>query len=201
MKATATFDVVKVKICGIRTVDAAIAAVDAGADFLGFNFVPNSKRRITKQQAKKISDTVRGKITLVGVFQNQDMEEVNGIAKYVGLDFVQLHGKEDNEYIQKVKRPVIKSFTLLDKPEVIQAEYFMLDRVAQGQGDIVSLEKAALLARNFLLFLAGGLTPENVKKIVKEVRPHAVDVAGGIETNGAQDTEKIRLFIERVKSL
>lgn len=192
---------VKVKICGVRTFEAAIVALDAGADFLGFNFVENSKRRITKQQAKKIADAVRRKIMFVGVFQNQPLGEVNDVAKEIGLDFIQLHGKENNEYIQKVKRPVIKSFTLFDNPEAIKAKYLMLDRVVQGQGDVVNLEKAGELAKAHSLFLAGGLRPENVAEVVTKVRPYAVDVAGGVETNGVQDMEKIRLFIERARSL
>ncbi len=192
---------VKIKICGIRTLVAAIAAVEAGADFLGFNFVPNSKRKITLFGAKEIVKRVKGKVSFVGVFQNADSKEVNRIAEEVGLDFVQLHGQEDNLYIAKIKKPVIKSFTLLDNPESIQATYLMLDRVVQGQGDMVNIEKAKAYAKIFPLFLAGGLTPENVKEIVKRVQPCGVDVAGGIEVDGIQDLEKIRLFIERAKAL
>lgn len=190
---------VRVKICGIRTVEAAIVACDSGADFLGFNFVPGSKRKISREKAKEISAFVKGKIALVGVFQNQTIEEVGSIAKEVGLDFVQLHGQEDNPYIEKIQLPVIKSFTLHDNPENIQARYVMLDRVIQGQGDMVDLEKAAKIAQKFSLFLAGGLTTENVAEVVFKVKPYTVDVAGGIETNGVQDLEKIKLFIERAK--
>lgn len=189
----------RVKICGIRTIEAAIAAIEAGADFLGFNFVANSSRRIHIDMATKIASMVYGKVKLVGVFQDQKIEKINQTAKILMLDFVQLHGKENNEYIAQIRKPVIKSFTLLDNPEIIQAKYLMLDRVVQGQGAMVDLQKAALLAKNFLLFLAGGLTPENVKEIVKKVQPYAVDVAGGVETDGVQDVEKIRKFIERAK--
>ena len=190
---------VKVKICGIRTLEAALNAVGADADFLGFNFVISSKRYISPENAKKIIDQVKGQVSIVGVFQNAPFVEVNTIAEELKLDLVQLHGKEDNEYIQKIKRPVIKSFTIFDNPENIQAKYVMLDRIIQGKGEMVDLEKAAVLAKNFPLFLAGGLTPENVKEIVKRVRPCAVDVAGGVDTNEKQDIKKIRKFIERAK--
>lgn len=192
---------VKVKICGIRTIKAAVAAFDAGADYLGFNFVKTSKRKISMEKAKEIASVVKGKVALVGVFQNAESIEVNRIAEEVGLDFVQLHGEEDNAYIEKMTRPVIKSFTVLDNPEIIQVKYLMLDRVVQGKGDIVDLEKAKTYARRFSLFFAGGLTPDNIGDIVKKVRPYAVDVASGVETNGEQNLEKIKLFIERAKTL
>lgn len=192
---------VKVKICGVRTLAAAEAAISAGADYLGFNFVKASKRNISVERAKEIASVVKGKVTLVGVFQNAESIEVNRIAEEVGLDFVQLHGQEDNVYIEKIQVPVIKSFTIFDNAENIHAQYVMLDRVVQGKGDIVDLEKAKTYARRFSLFLAGGLNPDNIENIVKKVRPYAVDVASGVETNGEQDLEKIKLFIERVKTL
>lgn len=191
---------VKVKICGIRTVKAAQAAVDAGADFLGFNFVPSSKRYIHPDAAKKIIDRIKRKTQIIGVFQNQTVDKVNKIAAMLSLDFIQLHGSEDSTYIFQVKFPVIKSFTLLDNPQNIHASYLLLDRVNR-KGDMVSFPKAAELAKNFSLFLAGGLTPENVKDAIKMVMPFAVDVASGVETNGQQDLGKIKLFIERAKIL
>lgn len=191
---------VKVKICGIRTLEVAEAAFDSGADYIGFNFVSSSKRRISIEKAKEIAGIMRKRVRIVGVFQNASVSKVNDIVKEVGLDLVQLHGQEDNTYIAKIKRPVIKSFTLSDNPEDIRAKYLMLDRVVQGQGDMVNVEKAARFAKNLSLFLAGGLTPGNVSDVVIRVRPYAVDVAGGIETNGKQDLEKIKLFIERVKA-
>lgn len=190
----------RVKICGIRTVEAAIIACDSGADFLGFNFVSSSKRYIDSSAAKKIIDKIRGKIKIVGVFQNEQVETVNKIADLLGLDFVQMHGNEDNIYISQVKFPVIKSFTLLDNPQKIDVQYLLLDRVDR-EGALVDLQKAAEIAQEFPLFFAGGLTSENVSDIVCKVRPYGVDVAGGVETNGKQDIKKIRLFIERVKAL
>lgn len=190
-----------VKICGIRTIEAAVAALDAGADFLGFNFVPTSKRYIDPKDAEKIIEEIEiSGVELVGVFQNEEFGKVNKIAASLGLDYVQLHGEEDNEYISKIDFPVIKSITLNDNPRLINAEYFLLDRKGRT-GDIVDLEKAAEMAKKFQIFFAGGLTPENVSEIVVKVQPFAVDVAGGIETDGVQDLDKIKLFIENAKEV
>ncbi len=191
---------IKVKICGIRTLAAAVRAIDAGADFLGFNFVPTSKRYIDPQKAYEIIQEIKAGVDIVGVFQNEMAGKVNEIAATLGLDYVQLHGSEDNEYIARIDFPVIKSITQSDDPKLIKAQYFLLDRVNR-EGDIVDLEKASELARKFPVFFAGGLTPENVSEIIQKVKPYAVDVAGGIETDGVQDLEKIRLFIKNARGV
>lgn len=189
----------KVKICGIRTIEAAEVAIEAGADFLGFNFVPTSKRYIDPKDAEKIIAEIEiSGVELVGVFQNEESGKVNKIATSLGLDYVQLHGDESNEYISKIDFPVIKSITLSDNPSLIKAEYFLLDREARV-GDMVDLEKAAEMAKKIQIFFAGGLTPENVAEIIQTVQPYAVDVAGGIETDGVQDLEKIKSFIKNVR--
>ena len=189
---------VKVKICGIRTMEAAQIAIDAGADFLGFNFVATSKRYINPINAKKIINLVKGKVTVAGVFQDADLSYVNDLATNLGLDFVQLHGSEDNKYISQLNLPVIKSININDQPQKIHAKYFLLDR-PDRKGEMVNLETAAQLAAKFPIFFAGGLNPDNVIEVVKQVRPFAVDIAGGIETEGVQDIKKIKLFIKNVK--
>jgi len=180
---------IKVKICGIRTIEAAKAAIDAGADFLGFNFVPTSKRFIDPQKALEIINSIGGQVKIVGVFQNALVGNVIQIASNLGLDFVQLHGYENNNYIKALKTPVIKSITTYDQPQSIKADYFILDRVRRGEGEMVDLEKGAQLAFKLPLFFAGGLNSENVLEVVTKVRPFAVDVAGGVETDGVQDLE------------
>lgn len=192
---------VKVKICGIRTLDAAKTAVNAGADFLGFNFVPTSKRYLSPSDAARIINAVKGKVKIVGVFQDEQFELVNNLTLNLGLDFVQLHGAEDDKYMLQMDTSVIKSIALNDRVEKIKADYLLLDRPERGKGKMVDLEKATNLATNFPLFIAGGLTPDNVALIVKKVKPFAVDVAGGVETNGYQDPEKIKQFIKNVKGI
>lgn len=190
---------VKVKICGIRSIEAAKAAIEAGADFLGFNFVPSSKRCIEPILALEIINSIIGQIKTVGIFQDAKITEVNKIASDLKLDFVQLHGNENNEYINKVGIPVIKFITEDNQSNKIKADYFLLDRFNRGEGEMVDLEKASKLAANLPIFIAGGLTIDNVASVVSQISPFAVDVAGGIETNGHQDIEKIKLFIRNAK--
>jgi phosphoribosylanthranilate isomerase len=211
---------IKVKICGVKTLEAAHIAVEAGADFLGFNFVVASKRFIDPMIARAIAKEVDKKVSLVGVFQNQTADEVNTIANLVGLDYVQLHGEEDEENMKKINAKIIKMVVIPDTctplwgiigDPVICIDslfrgndniiYFLLDRVSQGQGDMVDLARAKGIAQQCNVFLAGGLTPDNVAEIVATVKPFAVDVAGGIETDGEQDMEKIRKFIKNAKEL
>ena len=146
----------RVKICGIRTFEAAEAATDAGAEYLGFNFVPESKRYIRTEDAGVIIEILRRKKAplMVGVFQNAPISRVNEYAEDLGLDFVQLHGAEDAAYIQKIHVPVIKSFTLSDNPEKIEVAYLLLDRPEQGKGTMVNMDTARELAALYPLFLA-----------------------------------------------
>lgn len=190
---------IKVKICGIRTLDAALIAVENGADFLGFNFISTSKRFIDPILALEIINKVRGKVKIVGVFQNADIKYVIDLAANLNLDFVQLHGNEDNNYIDRLDFPVIKTINADYQIGSLKAKYFLLDRDIQGKGKFVNPKKAAKLAINFPLFYAGGLNPENVAEAIVMVKPFAIDVAGGIETNGKQDVNKIKLFINNSK--
>ncbi|HSA83712.1 MAG TPA: hypothetical protein VLF20_02385 [Patescibacteria group bacterium] len=197
----------KVKICGVRTFEDAKIVIAAGADFLGFNFVPTSKRYIDPQKVKKIindlrrmNDAVRTKF--VGVFQNQSVDEVNHIAEMLQLDFVQLHGNEDIPYREKIKMPIIqKIYTDGSYRDRSKSDYLLLDREVQGKGMMIDITIAKEIARFFPVFIAGGLTQKNVSTVVREVMPFAVDVAGGIETDGKQDEKKIRQFIKKVKEV
>lgn len=174
---------IKVKICGIRTLEAAQTAINAGADFLGFNFISTSKRYINPELAKKIIGKLKKSAKIVGVFQNEKASFINKSISDLDLDYVQLHEKK-----------IIKS--MKDK-----AIYLLIDRKKQGAGQIPDLDKAKTLAQRSKIFFAGGLDPNNVAEIVKKVKPYAVDVAGGIETNGIQDSKKIKSFIKKVKGV
>jgi len=201
---------VKVKICGIRSMEQAEEAITAGADFLGFNFVPTSKRIITPVKAQEITKKFKGKAILVGVFQDQSFDEVESIANTLSLDCVQLHGIEDKDFCRRLGLPIIKAFGHEEDFDLTKASrdmehfnvsYYMVDRHKRGEGEMISLEKAAELATAFPLFFAGGLTPENVSHVVTNVRPFAVDVAGGIETDGMVDISKIKQFIKNAKEI
>ncbi len=202
--------ITQVKICGIRSDIAARTAIYAGAAFLGFNFVPKSKRRVSPEIAKQIIDQIRNQVKIVGVFQNQKIEEVNRIAKLLNLDYVQLHGEEDETYVLEVETPVIKvlqldsEFDITDTLKLMnkfKTDLFLLDRKKQGKGKMLSFKHLSIMSKEKKIFVAGGLTPDNISEVVRMVKPFGVDVAGGIETRGIEDTEKIKLFAERAKSV
>lgn len=194
---------IKVKICGIRTVEAAEAAIDAGAHFLGFNFVRSSRRFMASEKAREIIKIIRSSrqndINIVGVFEDELLHKVNELIRFLDLDFVQLHGNESNDFCRKVTTSVIKVFRLPTTMKQYNVAYYMIDREKQGEGKMVNLDKAQELAGDFPLFFSGGLTPDNVSEVVNKVKPFAVDVAGGVETDGEQDLEKIKLFIRNAK--
>jgi phosphoribosylanthranilate isomerase len=199
---------VKVKICGIRSTETALAAVAAGADYLGFNFVSESKRFIDPEDAAFIIEKVSMRAKMVGVFKNAPAVYVNGIAENIGLDYVQLHGDEDQAYIEKLRFPVIKAISVAATSETnatirfmkkLSVHFYLLDRVKQGAGEMIPAEKARKIGEEFPIFLAGGLTPKNVLNAIQAVNPYAVDVAGGIETDGKEDKRKIREFVKNSK--
>lgn len=218
---------IKVKICGVKTLDTALTALSFGADYLGFNFVHTSKNYIKPEKAKEIIDALRhsGKrsasridsgvavlprMTIVGVFQDERLEKVQAITENLGLDLVQLHGFEDNDYCQKVGKPVIKVFMvpsefneedLKKEMSQFQVDFYMLDREKRGVGDRLNPLKVKELASEFHIFLAGGLTSENISQVLKVVKPFAIDISSGVETEGVKDNEKIKKFIEIVKRM
>ena len=201
---------VKVKICGIRTIEQAEAAIAAGADFLGFNFVPSSKRVVDRQIAGEIVKRIKGKAALVGVFQNHSIEEVNNICAELGLEFAQLHGDETIEFCRQVAVPVIKAFGLTPRFDFLQESrrlekynvpYYLVDRENRGEGEMLSLDHAAELAETYPMFFSGALNHENVGEVVTKVRPFAVDVASRIDTHGEIDLEKIKLFVVNAKEV
>lgn len=198
----------KVKICGIRHIESAVTAVAYGADFLGFNFVLSSHRFINPIRARPIIDAVRKKTKIVGVFQRATIDEINEHVKYLKLDYVQLYGNEDEHLIKKIKSQVIKTFSLaydFDPASVLKqmkqysVRYFLLDRLVQGQGEPLDAQKAKIICQEAPIFLAGGLNTENIAEVISQIRPFAVDVAGGIETGNIEDLHKIESFLSLAK--
>ncbi|RFU63420.1 phosphoribosylanthranilate isomerase [Peribacillus glennii] len=197
-----------VKICGITTHEAARAAVDAGADLLGFVFA-KSKRRIEPELAAEIIAGIKGKAKTAGVFVNEHPDEINRIQSIAGLDYIQLHGDESTDYINGLRLPVIKAFGIgkqedLNKLASYQADYFLLDspkgKYQGGNGIAIDqqiLDPDALPLNKVIL--AGGLTPENVSSAIKAVQPAGVDVSSGVETNGMKDLDKIYRFVNNAK--
>jgi phosphoribosylanthranilate isomerase len=194
---------VLVKICGITRVDDAQAAVEAGAQALGFVFWRDSPRFIDPFRARAIVRTLPAFVTTVGVFVNQPPEYAAGVASLVPLDAVQLHGDEPVDSVARIGRPVIKALTLdaASRPEVLAvwpaSVTILLDAHDPlrrgGTGRTIDWEAAAAVAATRRAVLAGGLNPENVGPAVDRVRPFGIDVSSGVERSpGVKDHERIR---------
>lgn len=197
------------KICGINNLESARAAVEVGADFLGFNFVPTSRRFIKPSEVHKIIKLLPKSVIKVGIFMNEDYKQVNQLAQYLKLNLVQLHGEELSKYIDLINGAgVIKTISLasdFDLEDTIRemkkyaVDYFLLDRLIQGEGGGLNLNKVRKLTSLFPIILAGGLTLINIKESIRQAKPLIVDVAGGVETDGVKDKEKMAKFIQKVK--
>jgi phosphoribosylanthranilate isomerase len=205
-----TTTMVKVKICGITNLDDALAAIEAGADALGFVFVPASPRNIAPEQAAGIIRHLPPFVQTVGLFVNQEQETVNRIADQCGLDLVQLHGEESLEYCQGIDRRIIKAFRVRDAASLDTIDSYpvaacLLDAWSPtahgGTGQTFNWEIAATAAASHRIILAGGLIPDNVAEAVRRVRPYAVDVSSGVEAApGRKDITLVRAFIANAKS-
>lgn len=209
-----------VKICGISDIESAITASEAGTDYLGIVFAP-SKRQVTPEKALQIVEAVQQLDSLpqiVGVFVNKPTAEVNQIADYCQLDWVQLSGDENWGYCKKIETPLIKVFHIA--PDARQAEIAtdvwkeysavppnrlicLLDSAVSGAyggtGTPFNWQVAKSVAEKFSVMIAGGLTPDNVGELMHLTRPWGVDVSSGVETNGRKDITKIQAFIETVR--
>jgi phosphoribosylanthranilate isomerase len=202
---------VKVKICGITNLEDAEAAVDSGADALGFVFFKDSPRFILPEKASAIVRALPSFVVSVGVFVNERREHIESILSSTGIDVVQLHGDEPPGMCRLSRRVVkairVKSLDSLAPLEQFRnlVSAFLLDTYTPdtlgGTGRIFNWD-VALEAKQFgRIILAGGLTPDNVAAAVGHVRPYAVDVSSGVElTKGKKDHDKMKRFIERAKA-
>jgi phosphoribosylanthranilate isomerase len=203
---------VKVKICGITNLSDARRAVEAGADFLGFNFYPKSSRYIAPAAARRIVQRLPEKVASVGVFVNEAEPEMLAIARRVGLDYVQLHGDETAEVVSRMRRSfrVIKAIRVRDSFRVAQlgnfkrASSILLDgfdaHLRGGTGKSFDWKLARSAGRKRQIFLAGGLTPENVAEAVSAARPFAIDVCSGVESGpGKKDVALMRALVAAVR--
>jgi phosphoribosylanthranilate isomerase len=193
-----------VKICGICDFDAAQAAVEAGADLLGFHFC-SSDRRVTPEEAKAIVDALSVRPKIVGVFIDQDAAEVREIADFVGLDMLQLHGSEEPGF--DAGRPVLKVLKIREGqvpdaaawPDPIMLDSWSIDQRG-GTGHAWDWELARELLVTRKVFIAGGLEPGNVGKVVSEFKPYGVDVSSGVEASvRVKDHNKVRAFVHAVR--
>lgn len=204
---------VKVKVCGITNAEDAWAAVEAGADALGFIFYEQSPRYVVPAVASRIIAELPPLIMTVGVFVNEGMATVRSIMDTCGLAMAQLHGDENASYCHELSRPSMKALRLKDRGSLLAlAEYqgrggvrgFVLDTFSEltygGTGQVTDWALAADVAKSTRILLAGGLTPDNVTEAIRAVRPYGVDVSSGVEAApGKKDPAKIRAFLEAVR--
>ncbi len=203
---------VRVKICGITNSADALAAIDAGANLLGFNFYEKSPRHITEAEAARIRARLPKKIEAVGIFVNASPADVTALRKSLKLDAVQLHGDETPDSVAQIARliPVIKAFRvepefpLATLDEYPEAFAFLFDAAHTGQyggtGRTTDWDVARRAALNRRIILAGGLKVENVAAAVRIVRPYGIDVASGVESEpGKKDPGLLHEFIQEVR--
>jgi len=198
-----------IKICGIRSLTAAQTAQEAGADLIGFVFAA-SRRQIAVARAASICKSVCGP-GKVGVFVNQPLGEVNAIAEQCQLDYIQLHGDEPAEYRRSLNRPLIRAVRVGPgfNPASLETEpgsWLLLDSFVAGQQGGTGITFDWQATRRLIdrprqkFFVAGGLNAANVADAIRILRPHGVDVSGGVETDGTKDPDKIRQFIAAARS-
>jgi phosphoribosylanthranilate isomerase len=200
-----------VKICGIKTLEEALAAVDAGADYLGFNFYSRSVRYVEFYKFADIATVLKRhhpSVKIVGVFVNSSEAYIESILKTGLLDLVQLHGDESPEFCAAFGDKAFKAYRGLpvtDSDRYIRkaAPALLLDAAVKGSyggtGLTTDWLAAAALAKQFPLILAGGLNPENVTEAVQQVNPWGVDVASGVESSpGIKDPVKMKAFVQAV---
>lgn len=197
-----------VKICGITTLDDALACVDAGADALGFNFWPGSKRRIGFIEAAAIARRLPPSVRTVGVFVDPSDADVDRGFGSGAIDLAQLHGDEPPEFCRRFGGRYIKALRLRDVATLARfGEYgcdlFLVDAATPGYGGSGQRADPALArqaAAAHRVILAGGLTPDNVAEAITEVRPYGVDVASGVEREpGVKDWIKVAAFVSAAK--
>lgn len=190
----------KVKICGLTTKEAVEAAVNSGADYIGFVFA-KSKRQVGIKQASHLAQFIPKTVQKVGVFVSPTLMELQEAIVKIPLDLVQIHGEFSDEDFEKLDVPSIRAISVEKTLEEIEtkADFLLFDAPLAGSGKTFDWEllKDENIEKPY--FLAGGLTVDNVKQAITFFRPYAVDVSSGVETDGKKDLLKIMRFIESVK--
>ena len=193
----------KIKLCGLTRTKDIFAVNEILPEFVGFVFYEKSRRYIPQENFLELKKILSKKISAVGVFVNEKISVVVEIAK--NLDLIQLHGKEDENYISELRnfmdKKIIQAFKIktaadLERAEKSSADYILLDGGA-GDGKIFNWQILENFNRKY--FLAGGLNCENISDALKILKPFAVDVSSGIETNNVKDAEKMKNFVEIVR--
>ena len=201
---------IEVKICGLTNLEDARAALDLGADYLGFVLYPKSPRYIAVSALAAIVDKLPANSRAVGVFVNEPPSVVESVTAACGLCAAQLHGDESADAFLHLVVPVWRAVWFRDKawtpvPAEWRADRYVVDAAARGvyggAGLPADWRRAAALAKQHRVMLAGGLTPDNVAKAIRAVSPAGVDVVSGVESRpGKKDIKKLEAFLRKAKS-
>ena len=196
----------QIKMCGLRRPEDIRAVNGLKPEYIGFVFFPGSRRYITPEAARTLKEILDPGIEAVGVFVDENPETVAELLADRTIDMAQLHGHEDEQYLAHLReltgRPLIQAFRIRSAEDAVRAQassadWILLDAGA-GDGRMFDWNWLRTVERPY--FLAGGLTPENAGRAVKELKPYAVDVSSGIETGGFKDVQKMRAFIQAVRT-
>ena len=197
----------KIKLCGLGRKEDILCANELLPDYIGFVFAKGSRRYISPDDAGRLRDLADSRIKAVGVFVDAPEEEIAALVRDGIIDTVQLHGVEDQDYIDRLRRlgvnEVIKAFKVGSRADIetaalTSADHILLDS-GQGGGLAFNWELIGNLRRPY--FLAGGLDCENVTDAIATLSPYGVDVSSGIETGGIKDPDKMRRFVMTVRSM
>lgn len=200
----------RVKVCGLTSLEDALMCVDEGVDAIGLNFWSGSVRRCPEHTALEIASTARGKVLIVGVFVDAKADEIERVEREVGLDCVQLHGDEPPELVARFLPHAYKALRVRDGSAIETARRFPGDHILLdayvpgapgGTGATFDWNVAKAIALTRKVTLAGGLTPDNVARAVREVAPYCVDVASGVESSpGVKDEQLVREFVRQSRA-
>ncbi|MFT7684782.1 MAG: phosphoribosylanthranilate isomerase [Candidatus Azotimanducaceae bacterium] len=200
----------RVKICGITNLQDALLAIDAGADSLGFNMYHASPRFISAELAAEIMDQMPPFVTTVGLFVNEEADQIRKLCQDVSFDLLQFHGDENDEFCQQFNRPFLKAIRVNKIADIVvqveaypSAKGILVDTLVKGKyggtGAALNWDNVPKVSKPIIL--AGGLIPENVSMAISKVRPYSVDVSSGVESSaGIKDKNKIELFMNAVKA-
>jgi phosphoribosylanthranilate isomerase len=206
---------IKIKICGLKRVEDIEYANELLPDYVGFVFA-KSNRQVTLREAAQLIGLLDKSIKTVGVFKDEEIENIKYAAGYLKLDIIQLHGNEDGNYIKKLSDFKVWKAAGIDSEAVCldesikrmygyEAEGILLDSIVNGvkggTGTSFSWDIINNLNSGKKIILAGGINPENVENAIKKVRPYAVDVSSGVEEDGVKSYEKMKKFIEKVREI
>ena len=198
----------KIKLCGLSRECDIEAANELLPEYIGFVFAKKSMRYVSPENAAALRKHLAAQILAVGVFVNETPENVAALLAAGVIDMAQLHGSEDEAYIERLRtltdKPIIKAFSVKEEQDIrraaeCSADLVLLDAGSGGTGTAFDWNLLNGMERSY--FLAGGLDASTVGEAVRRWKPYAVDVSSGIETDGYKDVEKMRAFVQRARSV